>query len=835
MRAWRRVPPFIHRMMSEDANKRSNQASGPQVKTTGKIGGDFQVAPNAEFLQDRLNLYTELYSKYLNYLSQKPKEPISITLPDGAKKEGVSWETSPFEVARSISKKLAESCLVAKVRYSRRVGAEEGLISADEHEEESKEETGDFEMWDMKRPLEGDCELHLLKFEDPEGKVTFWHSSAHVLGASLEKNYGAHLCIGPPLNPGFFYDAYMGTHSLSQENFSEIQKAASEIIQAKQSFERIVLSKEEALELFKYNPFKVQLITNKIPEGGKTTAYRCGNLIDLCTGPHLPDTGKIKAFAVTKNSSSYWLGKAENDSLQRVYGVSFPSKKELSEYIRLQEEAEKRDHRRVGTHQELFFWHTHSPGSTFFLPYGSRIYNKLVDFVREEYKFRGFTEVVSPNVYSSSLWKTSGHYQKYKDDMFMFEVEKQEFGMKPMNCPGHCLIFDHAQRSYKELPLRFAEFGVLHRNELSGTLSGLTRVRRFVQDDAHIFCRKDQISEEVIAALDFLTYIYDVLGFKYEFELSTRPESALGPEPLWRLAEAQLAEALDQTGHKWKLNPGDGAFYGPKIDIKVYDALKRKHQCGTVQLDFNLPIRFNLQYRAEKDSSEEFKPVEYDDGYVEKPCKPGFERPVMIHRAILGSIERMFAIMVEQTGGKWPFWLSPRQMIICPISEHFINYAELIKNRLWMEGFYVEVDESNLSLNKKIRNAQLAQFNYIGVVGEQEMASSSIDIRDRDSNRSLGKFTVEKLVEHFKSLYPEPSKAKLSMKSKAFYEDIVTIQKSINLKDLNQELELKTYLSGDSASEEDWSVYKAMLQEPDSEKYPHLLRWYRHLTSLVNK
>jgi threonyl-tRNA synthetase len=376
------------------------------------------------------------------------------------------------------------------------------------------------------------------------------------------------------------------------------------VVSQSQTFHRLILSKEQALELFRHNPFKVSLISNKIADGGKVTAYKCGDLIDLCTGPHIPSTKMVKAFKVMKNSSAYWLGDAQNDSLQRIYGVSFPSKKELDEYIHFKEEAEKRDHRTIGRQQKLFDTHEYSPGSSFFYPNGMKIYEKLISMIKDQYKIRGYHEVLSPNIFNLKLWKTSGHYQAYKENIFAWQIEAQGFGMKPMNCPGHCLIFDHEIRSYRDLPLRLAEFGVLHRNEISGALSGLTRVRRFVQDDAHLFCTMDQIEEEVLGCLDFLDYIYKIFGFSFELQLSTRPEERLGSEEEWDKAEDALAKALDRFGRPWTYNHGDGAFYGPKIDIKVYDALRRQHQCGTVQCDFQLPIRFNLQYQAENAAEE---------------------------------------------------------------------------------------------------------------------------------------------------------------------------------------------------------------------------------------
>ncbi|OMJ70247.1 hypothetical protein SteCoe_31813 [Stentor coeruleus] len=818
--------------MQSEPNKRANLASGPEVKaSTGKIGGPYVKQENAAFLESRTKLYDSFHAKYLEKLNSQPAEQITISLPNGTNKTGISFKTTPLDIAKDISRSLAERVIVAKVKFTRRLGFEDVVCADEDHEEEKKKGSSEYELYDLTRPLEGDCELQLLSFDDPEGKVVFWHSSAHILGASLEKVYGSQLCIGPPLNPGFFYDSYMGDMHITQENYQEINKAAEGFISKKHPFQRIILTKEEALELFAYNPFKVQLISNKIPDGGKTTAYRCGHLIDLCTGPHVVDTGKIKAFSVTNNSSAYWLANSENDSLQRVYGVSFPTKKELDEYITLQEEAAKRDHRRLGTAQSLYFWHPFSPGSTFFEANGSRIYNKLVEFIRSEYAVRGFTEVHSPNLYSAKLWKTSGHYAKYKDDMFMFDVEGQEFGMKPMNCPGHCLIFDHTLRSYKDLPLRFAEFGVLHRNELSGALTGLIRVRRFVQDDSHIFCRKDQISSEVDGCLDFLNFIYKILGFDYELELSTRPEKALGSEELWRSAENQLAESLNKLGKPWKINPGDGAFYGPKIDIKVFDALKRKHQCGTIQLDFNLPKRFDLQYKTgTPDKASDNDIMVYED-MTENQIKMGFDRPVIIHRAILGSLERMIAILTEQTGGKWPFWLNPKQIALLPVSEHHMEFAEKVKNRLWLEGFYADVDTASLTLNKKIRNAQVEQYNYICVIGAEEVESGSVDVRDRDSNTSIGKYQISQFVRFLKEQLPKASEARDRLVAQSYYEESVEVTQTVSFKVLNDTLERNPFVAGTEVSAEDWRI-SAAVKKVDPVKYPHIARWLNHLKSI---
>ena len=482
------------------------------------------------------------------------------------------------------------------------------------------------------------------------------------------------------------------------------------------------MTKIEALKLFGDNPFKVSLITNKIPDGSRVTAYRCGTLIDLCTGPHIPSTDVIKAWKVMKNSSANWLGKVDNDSLQRVYGITFPDKKLMKEHITRIEEAAKRDHRRVGKAQRLFDHHEWAPGCAFMYPDGTFIYNKLVDMIREQYRVRGFQEVISPNLYNLKLWKTSGHYVNYKDNLFAIppsDGEVNGFGVKPMNCPGHCLMFANELRTYRELPLRFADFGVLHRNEIHGALSGLTRVRRFQQDDAHQFCTMEQVMDEVMNNLDFLDHIYGIFGFTFDLELSTRPEKMLGSAEMWDKAEGALADALNKFGKPWKINAGDGAFYGPKIDVKVFDALKRQHQCGTIQLDFQLPIRFNLQYKTAQSGekvimdpvggeeskkegpklgSQVFKPDNLDKQefvWKEQPVKSGFARPIMVHRAILGSVERFMAILIEHLAGKWPFFLNPRQIIVVPISEKSNEYCKSVYLYLHKLGYQVKLDRSN--------------------------------------------------------------------------------------------------------------------------------------------
>lgn len=389
--------------------------------------------------------------------------------------------------------------------------------------------------------------------------------------------------------------------------------------------------------------------------------------------------------------------------------------------------------------QKLAFFHQLSPGSAFWLPHGTRIFNSLVNFIKAQYWDRGFDEVITPNMFNLDLWHQSGHAMHYKDDMFVFEVEEQEWALKPMNCPGHCLMFGSAIRSYRDLPIRYADFGVLHRNELSGALTGLTRVRRFQQDDGHIFCRQDQITQEVLGALEFMKYVYNIFGMTYKLELSTRPKKALGERELWDTAEAALREALDTFNGKgnWRVNPGDGAFYGPKIDIKVMDAMDRVHQCATVQLDFQLPIRFDLKYTT--DSKEEGKQ---------------FARPVIVHRAMLGSVERMFAVLCEHWAGKWPLWISPRQAMVIPVHKDFNDYANEIRQKLHDAGFYADVDLSKATLNKKLRNAQVAQYNFQLVVGKSEVENGTVNIRTRE-NKVEGEMKADEMVEMFKKLRAE--------------------------------------------------------------------------------
>nr|KAF6279003.1 hypothetical protein mMyoMyo1_018762 [Myotis myotis] len=718
-----------HQAAPEEAGRAAAGAQPPPRQNQGKDiqnateerEPESEVRNQPDFIKERLALFETLKKEH--QLSRAPGgsqgsagEAITVRVADGKTAEGEAWKTTPYQVAADISRELAESTVIAKVNG---------------------------ELWDLDRPLEGDSTLELLTFDSEEAQAVYWHSSAHVLGEAMELYYGGHLCYGPPIEDGFYYDMFIEDRAVSSTELPALESICKTITKEKQPFERLEVSKDVLLEMFKYNKFKCRILNEKVNTPTTTvyrmalalseiSPYRCGPLIDLCKGPHVRHTGKIKTIKIFKNSSTYWEGNPAMEVLQRVYGISFPESKAMRAWEKVQEEAKSRDHRRIGKDQELFFFHDLSPGSCFFLPRGAFIYNTLMDFIREEYHRRDFTEVLSPNVLNSKLWEASGHWQHYSQNMFTFHVDKDTFALKPMNCPGHCLMFAHHPRSWREMPIRFADFGVLHRNELSGTLSGLTRVRRFQQDDAHIFCTVEQIEEEIRGCLQFLQSVYSTFGFSFQLNLSTRPENFLGELELWDEAEKQLQKSLMEFGKPWKLNPGDGAFYGPKIDINIKDALGRSHQCATIQLDFQLPRRFNLTY-VSKDGDDK-------------------KSPVIIHRAVLGSVERMIAILSENYGGKWPFWLSPRQVMVIPVGPTCDKYALQVSSTFFEEGFMADVDlDHSCTLNKKIRNAQLAQYNFILVVGEKEKANNAVNVRTRD-NRIHGEVSLASAIEKLKNL-----------------------------------------------------------------------------------
>ncbi|XP_036045722.1 threonine--tRNA ligase, mitochondrial isoform X2 [Onychomys torridus] len=626
------------------------------------------------WLAERCGLFEELWAaqvKRLASMTQKNPKAIKISLPEGQKVDAVAWNTTPYQLARKISSTLAENAVAAEVNG---------------------------ELYDLERPLETDCHLRFLTFDSPEGKAVFWHSSAHVLGAAAEQQLGAVLCRGPSTESGFYHDFFLRKErTVRSSELPLLERTCEEIIAAAQPFRRLEASPDELRQLFKDNHFKLRLIEEKVT-GSTATVYGCGMSVDLCRGPHLRHTGQIGALKLL-------------------------------------------------TVQELFFFHELSPGSCFFLPRGTRVYNALVTFIRAEYARRGFSEVKTPTLFSTKLWEQSGHWEHYRADMFSLKppgtngpdssqsghpsrCPKDTLALKPMNCPAHCLMFAHRPRSWRELPVRLADFGVLHRAEASGSLGGLTRLWRFQQDDAHIFCAPNQLEAEIRGCLDFLRSVYAVLGFSFRLALSTRPSGFLGEPRLWDQAEQVLQQALEEFGEPWDLNPGDGAFYGPKIDVHLHDALGRPHQCGTIQLDFQLPLRFNLQYKGQAGS---------------------LEHPVLIHRAVLGSVERMLGVLAESCGGKWPLWLSPVQVVVIPVGTEQEEYARQVQQCLQAAGLVSDLDaDTGLTLSRRVRRAQLAHYNFQFVVGQREQSKRTVNVRTRD-RRQLGERglaeSVQRLLE----------------------------------------------------------------------------------------
>ncbi|BCS24595.1 threonine--tRNA ligase THS1 [Aspergillus puulaauensis] len=678
-----------------------------------------------DFMVERNNLFEQLWQEHLEEVKNKPHSEINVTLSLGDGNTSVipakAWETTPAQLLKHVPKEVSAEVVISKV---------------------------DGQLWDLGRPLEGECTVSYVPFSDPEGREVFWHSSAHCLGEACECEYGCLLSHGPPTPQGFFYDMAMPDSRVVKEtDWKVLDNRASKIFKEKQSFDRLEVSKENLKKMFAYSKYKLHYI-DKLVTGEKSTVYRCGTLVDLCRGPHIQSTGKVKTFKIMQNSSAYFLGDQSNDSLQRIRGVAFPDKKQMQEHLKFLEEAEKRNHLRIAKEQELFFFDEASPGCPFLLPNGVRIFNALQSLLRSEYRKRGYQEVQTPNMYDVGLWKTSGHWAHYKDDMFRLDVEKREWGLKPMNCPGHFLLFGHRERSYRELPMRIADFGVLHRNEASGALHGLTRVRKFQQDDTHIFCTQDQIVSEIAGLFDFLQCIYGLFGFTFKLKLSTRPEKYLGELETWNYAEEQLKKALTKfKGDDWIIDEGDGAFYGPKIDITIADALNREFQCATIQLDYQAPLNFKLEYMtgeksqaAQEEEKKEANPKSNEPG-------PGRARPVVIHRAIIGSFERFLGIITEHFGGKWPFWISPRQVLIVPVMPAVYDYAQEVQKILQDDKLYVDVDLSGNTLQKKIRTGQLAQYNFILVVGAEEKEGKSANIRNRDDTATQSRGVVIPLDE----------------------------------------------------------------------------------------
>ncbi|NLU10674.1 MAG: threonine--tRNA ligase [Tepidanaerobacter acetatoxydans] len=630
-------------------------------------------------------------------------EQVKVSLKDGVEKvyqKGITL----LEIAENISRKLGKEALAAKV---------DGVIK------------------DLSSKVDKDCNVQFLTFEDEEGRKVFWHSSSHVMAQAVKRLFPeTKLAIGPAIDEGFYYD-FDRDESFTPSDLEKIEQEMAKIIAEDYAFCRKNVSKEEAIEeLNKINePYKVELV-EALPEGAPISFYQQGEFKDLCAGPHIPSTGRIKAFKLTSLAGAYWRGDEHNKMLQRIYGISFPKKSMLDEYLTRIEEAKKRDHRKLGKELDLFSIHEEGPGFPFFHPKGMIIWNLLTDFWRKEHSKRGYQEIKTPIILNEELWRRSGHWDHYKENMYFTKIDDMNYAVKPMNCPGGILMYKTDSRSYRDLPIRLGELGLVHRHELSGVLHGLMRVRCFTQDDAHIFMMPSQIEDEIIGVIDLVDYFYQIFGFEYNVELSTRPENSMGSDELWDQATAALQGALDKKGMSYKINEGDGAFYGPKIDFHLKDSLGRTWQCGTIQLDFQMPERFDLSYIGA-------------DG--EK------HRPVMIHRVIFGSIERFIGILIEHYAGAFPVWLAPVQARILPISEKHMDYAYKVKKQLEEAGIRVEVDERNEKIGYKVRDAQMKKIPYMLVVGDKETNENTVSVRTREKG-DVGQKPVEAFIDEVLTL-----------------------------------------------------------------------------------
>jgi threonyl-tRNA synthetase len=628
-----------------------------------------------------------------------------LTLPDGA---------TGADAAAAIGPGLARAALAVKV---------------------------DGETRDLARPLPGQGgRLEVITEKSgPEALELIRHDAAHVLAAAMLELYpGVKISIGPPIEQGFYYDfEFPNGTAPTDADFGRIEAKMREHIEADEPFTRQDVPVAEALERFRaeQQDYKVELIEDLVRDADPAhpletvSLYTNGPFTDLCRGPHAPSTKRIKAFKLQSVAGAYWRGDAANTMLTRVYGTAFLSKGDLEEHLERLEQARARDHRRLGPQLGLFTFSEVAPGSAFWLPAGTRVFNSLVELSREMGRERGYTEVKTPQLYDSSLWVTSGHWDKYGENMFVTESENRSLGLKPMNCPGHCQLYALGRHSYRDLPIRYSEPGLLHRNEPSGTLHGLLRVRHFAQDDAHIFCTEDQIQEEVAGCLEFAFATYRIFGLDVRLELSTRPEVRIGDDALWDRAEGALKQALDSQGLAYELNEGDGAFYGPKIDMHMTDSLGRSWQLGTIQLDYNFPERFDLTYTG-ADNAE--------------------HRPVMIHRALMGSYERFIGILLEDLGGELPVWLAPVQAIVLPISDRHVQYAGLVRSRISAAGVEIELDDRTESVGRKIRDAELRKIPYMLVVGDREQEAGEVALREHRRG-DAGSVSVEAFAERVRA------------------------------------------------------------------------------------
>jgi threonyl-tRNA synthetase len=581
---------------------------------------------------------------------------------------------------------------------------------------------------DLNQPIEPNSHIEIVTLESKEGLEIYRHSTAHVMAQAIKRIYedkAVKLGIGLVIEDGFYYDIDI-EKPLSIDDLVAIEKEMENVIQENLPIIRRIVSRTEAIKTFEAleDPLKLELIRD-LPDDAVITIYDQGEFFDLCRGPHLPSTGRIKAFKLMNVAGAYWRGDSNNKVLQRIYGTSFPKKAQLEEHLHVLEEAKKRDHRKLGKELELFMFSEEAPGMPFFLPKGMAIRTELENFARELQRQRDYDEVRTPLMMNNRVWEQSGHWDHYKDNMYFTNVDETKYALKPMNCPGHMLIFKNSLHSYRELPIRISEFGQVHRHELSGALNGMMRVRTFCQDDAHLFVLPEQIEDEISRVISLIDHVYQVLGFEYKVELSTRPEDSMGSEELWNLAEQSLRNVLDKLSIHYDVNEGDGAFYGPKIDFHILDALKRNWQCGTIQLDFQMPEKFDLSYIGEDNQK---------------------HRPVVIHRALYGSIERFIGILTEHFAGSFPLWLAPVQAKLLPVSENYLDYAFQVKKSLERAGIRVEVDVRNEKLGYKIREAQLEKIPYMLVLGENEKNSGSVSVRKRGDG-DLGARSVAAIIE----------------------------------------------------------------------------------------
>ncbi len=576
----------------------------------------------------------------------------------------------------------------------------------------------DGETVDLTHEISSDCEIKLATFADPEGKKAFNHTASHIMAQAIKRLYpDAKLTIGPAIEDGFYYDIDRD-EPFTQEDLPKIEVEMQKIVSANYKLTRFTLPRNEAIALMeeKGEPYKVLLI-NRVPEGEYISFYTQGEFTDLCAGPHLFATGLVKAFKLTALTGAYWEGNSKNKMLRRIYGVAFPNKAMLAEYLERLEEAKKRDHRKIGRDLDLFDIYEEGPGFPFFLPKGMVLRNLLEDFWREEHRKAGYEEIKTPIILSRSLWERSGHWGHYNNNMYTTKIDDEDYAIKPMNCPGGILVFKRRIWSYRDLPIRCGELGLVHRHELSGTLHGLMRVRCFTQDDAHIFMRPDQIRDEIKGVYNLIDKVYKMFGFKYKVELSTRPENSIGTDEMWELATDGLRGALDELGVNYTVNEGDGAFYGPKIDFHLEDCLGRTWQCGTIQLDMNLPERFDLTYIGADNEK---------------------HRPVMIHRVVFGSIERFIAILTEHFAGAFPLWLAPVQVKVLSIRTELNDYAKEVYEKLKAAGLRAELDDRNEKIGYKVREAQLQKIPYMLVVGDRERQDATVSVRSRrEENKAI--------------------------------------------------------------------------------------------------